>query len=74
MVVKGESNINSGELVNSWGSRSPAWDPPAKDLLVRAGDIAAAIAGLSAVVDEVDLEAVSDTWVANGEFGSPAGA
>jgi hypothetical protein len=41
---------------------------------VRAGDTAAAIAGLSAVVDEVDLEAVSETLVANGDFGSPAGA
>jgi hypothetical protein len=69
MVVNGESNINSGELVNSWGSRSPA-----KDLLVSAGDTADATAGLSAVVDEADLEAVSATLLANGEVGSPAAA
>jgi hypothetical protein len=54
-MVKGESNINSGELVNSWGSKSAV-----TDLLVVAGDATEATAGLSAAIDEVGFEADSE--------------
>jgi hypothetical protein len=66
-MVKGESNINSGELVNSWGSKSAV-----TDLLVVAGDATEATAGLSAAIDEVGFEADSEPLLTDGD--GPSGA
>jgi hypothetical protein len=66
-VFKGESNINSGEFVNSCGSKSAV-----TDLFVTAGDAAEATAGLPAAVEEAGFETDPEPLL-NGADG-PSGA
>jgi hypothetical protein len=66
-IVKGESNINSGEFVKSCGLNSAA-----TELLVMAGDTAEATAGLSAAIDDVGFEADSEPLLPDAD--GPSGA